>query len=635
MLMNVVSLDEPVADRLPVEIVERKGLGHPDSICDALAERLSRALSREYQERSGLIQHHNVDKVLLSGGASEPAFGSGRMTKPIDIFLAGHATELAGDGRVAIRDLAESESRAWFHENMHALDAAHDLRFHCLIKPGAPVLVDIYRQEGRGGARRANDTSCGAGFAPLSILERTVYEVERRLNARDLKAAHPEAGEDIKVMGVRRGAAIQLTVACAMIGRYIADMSDYARKTAALAGEARMAAKRIAGGEVDVTMNPADDVAAGKVYLTVTGTSAEAGDDGEAGRGNRVNGLITPYRPMVMESAAGKNPVTHVGKLYNVVAGLVAEQIVNEIPEIAEAECRLVSRIGGPISDPDVVDIRLRPRAGAAHAPLEAAAERVARWRLAELDALTAALVTGSVAIDRWPLGLPAAEQEWRDQRRRLIDEIQDEARIVAPETGRSSFSPGVMAAMARVPRHAFVPERHRDAAYVNGPLPIGYDQTISQPFIVALMTELLDLEPDSCVLEIGTGSGYQAAVAAEIAREVCSIEVVEPLARSAGAVLARLGYGNVRVRGGDGYQGWPEYAPFDAIIVTAGAESVPPALVAQLKPGGRMVIPIGPVYRGQALKLIRKRQDGTLDEQPVLAVAFVPFTRAGETPFD
>ena len=633
MFVNVASLVDPGIDRQPVEIVERKGLGHPDSICDALAERLSRALSREYRERFGVIQHHNVDKVLLSGGASEPMFGGGRILKPIEIFMAGHATTLEGNGRDTIAALAEREVRAWFRENMHAVDADRDLRIHDLIKPGAPVLVDIYQQPARGGARRANDTSCGAGYAPFSLLESLVYEVERRLNDAAFKRSHPESGEDIKVMGVRRGSAIQLTVACAMIGRHVASLADYAEKKSALAAEVGNIARNIADRDVTVAVNPADDPAAGKVYLTVTGSSAECGDDGEAGRGNRVNGLITPYRPMVMESAAGKNPVTHVGKLYNVIAGLIAEQIITEIPEAAEVECRLVTRIGGPISDPDIVDIRLRPRAGEAKPSLAAAAERIARWRLAELDLLTDALVSGDVAINRWPLGLPKAEQDWRAERRRLIAEIDEDARLVAADTGRPDFSPRVMAAMERVPRHAFVPERYRDAAYMNGPLPIGYEQTISQPFIVALMTDLLDLDEECRVLEIGTGSGYQAAVAAEIARAVYSIEVVEPLARSAEEALQRLGYSNVFVKAGDGYQGWPEHAPYDAIIVTAGAEDVPPALIAQLKPGGRMAIPVGSSYRGQVLKLIKKRADGSLEEQAVLAVAFVPFTRDDAKP--
>jgi len=186
-----------------------------------------------------------------------------------------------------------------------------------------------------------------------------------------------------------------------------------------------------------------------------------------------------------------------------------------------------------------------------------------------------------------------------------------------------------VLAAMRKVPRHEFVPERWVDSAYDDGPLPIGYDQTISQPYIVALMTELLQLTPQSKVLEVGTGSGYQAAVLAEIAREVYSIEIIEPLAASAAERLKRLGYNKVQVKLGDGYLGWLEHAPFDAIIVTAGAAHVPPPLIEQLKPGGRMVIPIGEVPGQQSLLLVEKSATGKVTQQRVAPVAFVPLTRA------
>ena len=186
-----------------------------------------------------------------------------------------------------------------------------------------------------------------------------------------------------------------------------------------------------------------------------------------------------------------------------------------------------------------------------------------------------------------------------------------------------------VLAAMRKVPRHEFVPDRWIDSAYDDGPLPIGYEQTISQPYIVALMTELLRLSSESKVLEVGTGSGYQAAVLAEIAGEVYSIEIIEPLATSAAERLKRLGYDKVHVKLGDGYLGWPEHAPFDAIIVTAGAEHVPPPLVEQLKPGGRMAIPIGEISGQQSLLLVEKDADGRITQQHMAPVAFVPLTRA------
>jgi len=191
----------------------------------------------------------------------------------------------------------------------------------------------------------------------------------------------------------------------------------------------------------------------------------------------------------------------------------------------------------------------------------------------------------------------------------------------------RGVEDPRVLAAMAAVERHRFVPERYRDRAYDDGPLPIGHGQTISQPYIVAAMTELLQVGPDDKVLEVGTGSGYQAAVLSQIVRQVFTVEIVTPLAQAAKATLAETGCDNVVLREGDGYHGWPERAPFDAIIVTAAASHIPPPLIEQLKPGGRMVIPVGPVYAVQHLMLIEKREDGSVVKKRVMAVRFVPLT--------
>lgn len=209
--------------------------------------------------------------------------------------------------------------------------------------------------------------------------------------------------------------------------------------------------------------------------------------------------------------------------------------------------------------------------------------------------------------------------------RDRMAREIEAEARATAAYTGRPSFAAPVMAAMRKVQREAFVPDAEEDLAYVNGPLPIGYGQTISQPYIVALMTDLIDPEPGDVVLEIGTGSGYQAAVLGELVREVYSVEVVPELAEQSARRLKDLGYRNVHVRSGDGNAGWPEHAPYDGILVTAGGARIPPALIEQLRPGSRMVIPIGPWAREQELVVVEKDAQGTLSERGVLPVAFVP----------
>lgn len=213
------------------------------------------------------------------------------------------------------------------------------------------------------------------------------------------------------------------------------------------------------------------------------------------------------------------------------------------------------------------------------------------------------------------------------DPHTRMLAEIEADAAATARWTSRAALSPRVMAALRRVKREAFVPPTAAASAYENAPLAIGHGQTISQPFIVALMTDLLDLTPHANVLEVGTGSAYQAAVLAELTDRVCSVEIIPELAQRAARVLAEQGYARVALRTGDGAAGWPERAPFDAIIVTAGATEVPPALVEQLAPGGRLVIPVGQVYAEQDLRLLVKQPDGTVTSRSMLSVSFVPLT--------
>ena len=221
----------------------------------------------------------------------------------------------------------------------------------------------------------------------------------------------------------------------------------------------------------------------------------------------------------------------------------------------------------------------------------------------------------------------PAAQAErFETAHKRLMERIRGYARGIGERD-----DPRVMAAMADVRRHLFVPESQRREAYDDHPLPIGHEQTISQPSLVALMTHLMRPQPDDRVLEVGTGSGYQAAILSGLVDRLYSIEIVEPLAREAEDRLERLGYDNVEVREGDGYLGWPEAAPFDSIIVTAGAEEVPQPLIEQLKPGGRMLIPVGPRYRTQQLRLIEKDEAGKVSEQVISLVRFVPLTREDE----
>jgi S-adenosylmethionine synthetase len=385
-------------DERPIEVVERKGLGHPDSICDALAEELSLAYSRFALARFGAIPHHNVDKVLLRAGRSAPRFGGGHVLEPIEIWLAGRATLRVEGEALPLADLARESTRRWLAANLPDLE--RHVRVHCVVGQGAAELVDLF---GRGGAvSLANDTSCGCGHAPFSELEAIVYEVERDLVGA-AGAAPAGAGRDVKVMGVRHGDRIALQVACAGRSPALADAAAYRALRAELGRRALELARLRTRRALEVKVNSADDDARDLYYLTVTGTSAEMGDDGQAGRGNRANGLITPGRPMTLESVAGKNPCTHVGKLYNVTAGLLAQALVEGIEEVEEAECVLVSRVGHPIDDPPLADVRLRCAAGAGEAPWRRAAE-IAREQVRAIRGLWRELVEGRVGLDRWPL---------------------------------------------------------------------------------------------------------------------------------------------------------------------------------------------------------------------------------------
>lgn len=234
---------------------------------------------------------------------------------------------------------------------------------------------------------------------------------------------------------------------------------------------------------------------------------------------------------------------------------------------------------------------------------------------------LVSALASLAVSNATW------AQVDYHRARDRMVLEIEQMADITAAETGRSGVDPLVLAAMNKVPRHLFVPPGQQRHGYENRPLPIGHGQTISQPYIVALMTDLLDPKPHHSVLEVGTGSGYQAAVLAELVQRVYTIEIIEPLGRDARERLARLGYPNVEVRIGDGYYGWPQHGSFDAIVVTAAATHVPPPLIRQLKPGGKMVIPVGASFLTQYLLLVEKQPNGSVTSRQILPVRFVPLT--------
>jgi S-adenosylmethionine synthetase len=387
------TLDPPLAEQ-PVEVVERKGLGHPDTVCDALAEQVSLGLCAFYRERFGTVLHHNVDKVLLVGGHASPVFGGGEVDTPIEIYLSGRAADDVKGVRVPVDEIARERCEGWLRSNLRHLDVARHVRFHTRIRPGARELVDLFLRNAAGSEWLANDTSCGAGFAPLTPLERSVLELERALRTGSAPGSHPERGEDVKVMAVRRDGHVSYTVSDALVARHVPDMDAYLAARTSIANDVA----RITGAQ-EVSVNAGDEPQRGAIFLTVTGTSAEAGDDGEAGRGNRFGGLITPYRPMTMESVAGKNPVSHVGKIYNVLAGRVAQAAVDAARGVRSVDCHLVSRIGAPVSRPQLVHLRCALEPGRRLAELERPLKDAVAAQLEKLPALQEELMTGRLSI--------------------------------------------------------------------------------------------------------------------------------------------------------------------------------------------------------------------------------------------
>jgi len=349
----------PVIKR-KVEIVERKGKGHPDTLCDKAAEEMSVKLSEYYIETFGSVQHHNVDKVLLAGGQSNARFGGGDVIEPIYLLLSGRAVDVVGKDytrQVPVGKFAVNHTREWLRDDLPHLDVNSDIIIDYKIRAGSTDLVGNF--EGDREIPRANDTSFGVAYAPMSPTEELVLKSELLLNDPKTKKKWPQIGEDIKVMGTRIGKDIHLQVASAIISSETRDASEYANVMQGIRDMLRDLAVKTTDMSVVVAVNTADRPDDGLFYLTVTGTSAEHGDDGQVGRGNRANGLITPYRPMTLEAAAGKNPVSHVGKTYNVAAREIVQTVIKEHPDLTQVYCYLVSQIGAPITEPKAVNVEL------------------------------------------------------------------------------------------------------------------------------------------------------------------------------------------------------------------------------------------------------------------------------------
>ena len=390
--IKVERLNQKPIEQQEIELVERKGIGHPDSVADGLAESISRALCQEYLDRFGAVLHHNTDKTQIVAGRSHPAFGGGEVICPLYILLTGRATRVFKGEEIPVDTIAIKAARRLLTESLSNLDINNQLILDAKIGMGSSDLRDVFSRD----VPSANDTSFGVGYAPLSETETIVYNTERELM--NLKKRIPAIGEDIKVMGMREGDTINLTIACAMVDRYLADINQYLETKNGIVQHITDYAAQFTSRKVNAQMNVADNVEAGSVYITVTGTSAEMGDDGAVGRGNRANGLITPNRPMSLEATCGKNPINHVGKLYNLLAMAAAKQIAEEVNGIDEAYIKILSQIGKPVDQPHIASIQVVPKEGADFAKVQSGATEILDDWLANIPKLQQMLFKGELS---------------------------------------------------------------------------------------------------------------------------------------------------------------------------------------------------------------------------------------------
>jgi len=386
-------------EKQQIELVERKGIGHPDSIADGLAEAVSRALCREYISKCGCVLHHNTDETQIVAGRSAPAFGGGEVIQPIYMLLVGRATKEFNGIEIPTDTIALKAARKYLRDNIESLDIDSDVILDCKLGRGSSDLNDVFsRSENSKYVPSANDTSFGVGHAPFSELENIVYNTERSLiNDLKKKKGLKAVGEDIKVMGLRNGDSISLTICSGLVGRYVDDIDAYVNIKEEMIDYVKDLAVGYTNRPVDVHLNTADDIEKKSVFLTVTGTSAEMGDDGSVGRGNRSNGLITPNRPMSMEATSGKNPINHIGKIYNLLSTQIARKVACTVDGVEDVYIKLLSEIGKPIDQPLIASAQIVPKEGARFSSVKYEAEAIIDDWLADTHKITEMVANGEL----------------------------------------------------------------------------------------------------------------------------------------------------------------------------------------------------------------------------------------------
>jgi len=384
-----------------IEIVERKGLGHPDTMCDSIMNEISVNLCREYLERVGSIMHHNIDKSLLVAGEVEVKFGGGIVKKPMKLIFGDRATFEIDKVRIPVKEIAIRTAKDWLKKNLRFVDPDEHVKYQVEIQHGSQALTDIFKRS--KGLLGANDTSAAVGWAPLTRTERIVLDLEKYLNSEDFKKRFPETGEDIKVMGFRRHRDLDLIVSMAFVDRFISDEKYYfERKEDVLEDIKRFIEKEANGfSKISIELNALDAPGRGVdgIYLTVLGTSADGADSGQVGRGNRVNGLISLNRPQCSEAAAGKNPVSHVGKIYNLLTHKIANEVYKEVLGVKEVYVWMLSKIGQPINQPVIAAVQLITDSEIDFNHVRRKAEEIVKYDLENIEEFIQELIYGKISV--------------------------------------------------------------------------------------------------------------------------------------------------------------------------------------------------------------------------------------------
>jgi len=390
---------EPL-EKQKLEIVERKGLGHPDSICDAILDRVSVELSKEYLKKFGAIMHHNADKSLLVAGEVETRFGGGEVKQPMLLIVGDRATKEVEGTRISVKDIAVHAAKNWVKENLRFVDPEKHMRYQVELKPGSAALTDIFKRKGR--VFSANDTSAAVSYAPMTWTEQLVLKTERYLNSKEFKNEFPESGEDVKVMGFRKNDELYLTLGMAFVDRFVESEDDYFRKKGEILERLRTFVEEnsdVKKFTLDLNTLDMRGRGVGGVYLTVLGTSADGADSGQVGRGNRPNGVIPLNRHVGSEAAAGKNPVSHVGKIYNLLTHRIANKIYSQVSGLNEVYVWLVSQIGKPIDDPAIAVARVITKPGTTIESVRGKIAEVVDVELERIDKFCMDLAEGKIPV--------------------------------------------------------------------------------------------------------------------------------------------------------------------------------------------------------------------------------------------